>query len=141
MTRADLLRQFWESKIPATEEEMGITDAARFINRGLKKPFQSRRTLQRRAETGRLLALGGTGTGLGPYRIRRSDLIDYLCSLDRISAPVASEMIGFDAAAAAAPVASPAPSIVPQSASGVRRTRRRDPDPDQVTLPLPGMLR
>jgi hypothetical protein len=128
MTRAQRVREYWESRIPESATEMGLSDAARYL-----KPVISRRTLQRRAASGRLAAIAGPGTaGLGAYRFRRADLLEYLCSLDTIAVP-AQEYVRL---ASEHTASGPATASSAARATDSPRTtrRRRESDPDQFTL-------
>jgi len=90
MSRADELREYWEGRIPAHATVMYLADAARWINRDLPVPIISLRTLQRRAESGDLQCLGGSTTHIREYRVWRDSLIDFLVTLDVLTAPAPS---------------------------------------------------
>ena len=85
MTRAEQVRRFWESRIPQSGADlMMLSDAAKFINRGLSRPIITKRSLQRYAAEGKLCASGGPETDLGWYRVTREDLVAFLCNQDTL---------------------------------------------------------
>ncbi len=87
MSRADELREYWEARIPEHASVMYLADAERWINRDLPVPVISLRTLQRRAESGDLRCLGGSSTPIREYRVWRDSLIEFLITLDVLTAP------------------------------------------------------
>ena len=135
MTREQQVRSYWEEVVPQSSKPFGLSDVARFLNKGTREPWISVRTLRRRAASGHLAALGGPGSGLGPYKVRREDLIEYLCSLDTICVP-AHRFVEM-ARGPHQPPTPPAAAPAPRSTFASRPRRRRDADPDQVTLLLP----
>jgi hypothetical protein len=84
-TRAERLRAYWEEVIPQGET-IFLSDVDRILRRlGDGKPIISRRTLQRRAATGKLPAMGGETSASSAYKVFRTDLITFLVSLDTVA--------------------------------------------------------
>jgi hypothetical protein len=107
MTRAEQVRLFWDERIPREAEILVLSDAAKFINRGLPKEILTVRSLQRYAAAGALGAFGGPGTAIGHYRVTRANLINFLCRQDSLVTPADIERI----TAASAHPHLPAPAL------------------------------
>lgn len=79
MSRAEEVRTFWEERVPPNAS-FYLGDVARYT-----AGIISLRTLQRRAADGALPVIGGSDRAVKNFRVLRSDLIRFLCTLDSIS--------------------------------------------------------
>lgn len=79
MKRKERIREFWENRIP-NSPVLYLADAAKHT-----KGIISLRTLQRRAADWTLPVIGGPERNTRYYKVLRTDLIEFLCSLDSIT--------------------------------------------------------
>jgi hypothetical protein len=79
VSRAEEVKAFWDARIPASAS-FYLRDVARYT-----EGIVSLRTLQRRAANGSLPVIGGSDRAVHNYRVLRTDLLTFLCTLDSIT--------------------------------------------------------